>query len=377
MNKTIAVLVLGAAIYAAQSWLLSPKTEPKGIRIGALLCLSGVCAEWGQNSLHGLQMAAEKINLSGGVLGQSIELYVEDSDEASTPSAAIRAYQKLRTQTGVNLFIGPSWTPAALALAPIAAKQEVIITSPSVGVAEFHKASPQFFNTWPSDAIATRAIAKHVFAKGYRRVAVFSSTQAWEQRQGEIFVEAFTALGGSIVATTTPLAGEQRLKTEALHLLRAKPEAIFFSNLSALAAAGNELSKLGYRGPKFASLIDATQLALANGTLEDAVFSQQAPESDWFAKTYLKRFGEAPGPSAATAYDALLMYAEAITRAGSAEPSAVRQALGGFEHRGATGPLKFDPEGGVKKVPTLYAVRDGRPSQLEPSSQLTHEGGGA
>jgi len=43
-------------------------SKNESIRIGALLCLTGNCAEWGENSLNGLKLATEEINNNGGVL---------------------------------------------------------------------------------------------------------------------------------------------------------------------------------------------------------------------------------------------------------------------------------------------------------------------
>lgn len=61
---------------------LATKTD-KTLKVGALLCLSGVCAETGSNSLRGLELAAEQINKSGGILGRQIVLNVEDTKESS------------------------------------------------------------------------------------------------------------------------------------------------------------------------------------------------------------------------------------------------------------------------------------------------------
>ena len=44
------------------------------IKIGALLCLSGECAEPGQNALRGIELASKEINAQGGVLGRKIEV---------------------------------------------------------------------------------------------------------------------------------------------------------------------------------------------------------------------------------------------------------------------------------------------------------------
>ncbi len=49
-------------------------SEP--LDVGALLCLTGNCSDWGTAALKGAQLAAKEINAGGGVLGRQINLIV-------------------------------------------------------------------------------------------------------------------------------------------------------------------------------------------------------------------------------------------------------------------------------------------------------------
>jgi ABC-type branched-subunit amino acid transport system substrate-binding protein len=49
------------------------------IKIGAVTCLTGELSTFGVSSRQGAKLAQEDVNAAGGVLGQPIELIVEDN----------------------------------------------------------------------------------------------------------------------------------------------------------------------------------------------------------------------------------------------------------------------------------------------------------
>ena len=129
-NSALKVLAL-TLILATSSFA---ETKAENFKVGALLCLTGDCAEWGNNSLKGLQLAAEEINKTGGLLGRQIEIVAQDTREASGGGNSVSAYRQLTLDQEVNYIVGPTWTIGGLPLAPIAAQnRKIIMTSPSLG----------------------------------------------------------------------------------------------------------------------------------------------------------------------------------------------------------------------------------------------------
>jgi len=55
------------------------------------------------------------------------------------------------------------------------------------------------------------------------------------------------------------------------------------------------------------------------------------------------RFNKDPDQFAAQAYDCLYILADAISRAGAAEPEKIREALLATKHNGIMGPFAFTP----------------------------------
>src|SRR5262245_7502563 len=113
--------------------------QEDNLKIGVMLCQTGNCADWGSAALKGAQLAREQVNAAGGVLSKQIEFIVEDSAESISGARAVTAFQSLLSKD-LHFYIAPSWSPAALAIAPIAAKRtDVIVITPSASAREFSR----------------------------------------------------------------------------------------------------------------------------------------------------------------------------------------------------------------------------------------------
>ena len=337
------------------------QAEPP-LRLGALLCLTADCAEWGTEALHGMQLAAAELNERGGILSRELLLVVENSDETQ-PSKAVNAYRRLRDVMGINFIVGPSWTPAGLAIAPIAAKDpKVILISPSLGVKDFNQAGANLFNLWPHDENGTRMLAKFTVSKGWHRVAIFSSQQPWVKTQSDIFQHELSKQGGSTAARVDPLEESRDFRAEAFRLIRSAPDAILIAMASDPAAlAAKELRKLNFTGPKLTVLIDQTTIRAADGAMEGIYFVRYPPAEPDFMEKYRQKFGYHPGISADTGYDAVHIYAAAIENVGSLDPELVAPILAKLRgYPGASGDITFDEQGGVIKQPLLFQLVKGQ-----------------
>jgi branched-chain amino acid transport system substrate-binding protein len=223
MTRTFAIIaaVLVAVLTVVSSQPLRTKvaevlslsnTDRNIVAVGALLCLTGTCAEWGNESLKGAELAIEELNNQGGLLGKRLKLIAQDSREEN-PSEAVSGFLKLKNHPNMHYIVGPTWTPAGLAIAPIASKQKnLIVTSPSLGVKEFNEAAPNLFNTWPHDEVSSRKLARFALAQGWKRAAIFSAQQPWTQAQSDAFADEMIKNGGLISKRVDPLETERNLK---------------------------------------------------------------------------------------------------------------------------------------------------------------------
>lgn len=358
MNKAIWIIIIIAIIAGAVFLFRNRDISRNGpIRVGALLCLTGDCAEWGENSLNGLKLAAEEINNNGGVLGRPIELVVQDSAE-DNPANSVSAYKQLILQK-VKYIIGPNWTKAGLSIGPIAAKDNVIITSPSLGVADFNEKSENIFNIWPHDDIATRTLARFVIEKGLKRAAIFSSKEFWYQTQGNVFEDEFIKLGGVITAKEESPLTQRDVKTEAIKIKNSNPDVVMYSNFDNMGIMAKELRVFRYTGKQISILMDESRINQAQGALEGVIYVQYAQSSEEFINKYKMKFRNEPGITADTAYDTLHIYAKIISDTGTDDIDAVQKTYAKLKtYSGASGELTFDGKGGVTKPPVFWTVKD-------------------
>jgi len=111
--------------------------------------------------------------------------------------------------------------------------------------------------------------------------------------------------------------------------------------------AQNQLGIPTYDGPS-APIVAANEMAPPeaieelSATLPCDAGDPQTPELEEMAAAYTKKFGAAPTYSAVSAYDAVLVAAAAIEKAGSTDPEAINAALGEVEITGACGDYRAD-----------------------------------
>lgn len=335
-------------------------------RIGLLLCLSGECAEPGTNAQHGAELAAEQINSNGGVLGRKVRLVTQDSNEMVGGAQVISAYRALRRDSLVKYIIGPTWTVGGLPLVPVIAKdREILITSPSLGVADFNEGSRNAFNLWPHDSVGTKGLAQLAMDRGWKRAAVLSNQGPWESAQAKVFAEEFKRLGGEIVAFIEPAVDIKDLRTEALQIKSANPDVVFMSNYTQMDVAAKDLRRLQYSGRKMAILMDETRLKNSEGALDGTIYAIYPEAKNDFAARFKAKFGVEPGISAAQGYDAVQLYARAVTAAHSFDIETVRETMSKIKFEGASGEIEFDGKRGVTKRPVFWSVRDSKQVPLE------------
>lgn len=343
--------------------------ENAPFQIGALLDLTGVCADVGNLSRKGIELAIEEINQGGGILGRQVQLVIEDGRETNSINA-VTAYKRLTLNSNLHFIIGPSCTPAGIAVAPLVAKNSnVLMISPSIGLRQFNEAGDNIFKLWPYDEDGPKLLAQYAWDKGWKTASIFSSQQTWEEAQGNFFAAAFEKLGGKILEKVEPVPGEPDLQSSALRLVRSKPDFVLLTNYTQYENASKELKKQGFKGPSLSALMTEEKVGLSGGALEGNVTFGYAPSLPDFVDRFSKKFGKKPwGISSDTAYDAVHLIANAINSAKAEDPKIIGGKLLELkDFPGASGTLSFDQEGGVLRKPILYVARG---SKLEPLEEI-------
>jgi branched-chain amino acid transport system substrate-binding protein len=341
------------------TWVSPAKADDSksvSVTVGVMASLSGNWASIGDMTRKGLTLASEELNSKDGILGHQIQLTFQDTDEAVSAAKVVSTYRFMRSQ-GVNIFVGPTGGPGGIALAPIAARDDVVMITPSVGVRDFHTAADNLFNTQGVWETSSGMLARHAYGLGIRQIAIFSSEHPFEVRQADAFEAAFREAGGKITTRQEPNPERTDLRSEVLRIVQSKAPAVFLANYNQMGLAAKQLKEAGFRGSQFATQIDSSRLVSAAGALNSTIFARLTDNPvDRFGTSFRERFNEEPSYTADFAYDALMALANAIKIAGAFEPTKIKVAMLGVSFDGASGHIAFDKQGCVIRKPTAWRV---------------------
>lgn len=381
-------------------------TKPNGdqtIRVGTFLSATGDMAGNGGPQAVGVAIAIDDVNAAGGVLGK--HLSVVNTDDGSDAVKARVAAQTLIDQK-VALAIGSDGSSFTLAAAELLPAANIVIISPgSTSPAITTLADNGFvFRTCPSDAFQGKLLAQHAKDKGFNRAAVTNVPNAYGNGLAAAFVATFQALGGTITFNR-PYALAQASYSDLLaDLYATNPEVVVLPSYPVDAAkiVRSYAQTYGDRDSfwMFTDPLASPDFVAAVGPSSFTTFrhegttfaSPTGPKWDTFAQAYKTKTGKdaVAGDGAAQAYDALIIGALAIQRAGSTEGAAIRDALyalkGGpgfgpgelksalaaaaagqsVEYAGISGPIIFDANGDITSAAyDLWQVKNGAYTVVE------------
>jgi branched-chain amino acid transport system substrate-binding protein len=336
------------------------------LKLGSILILTGQGSSWGIASKNGIEMAVEKLNSDGGILGRRIE--VSHQDDQSNPRNAISAFRQLVDVEKVRFIIGPTWSNSGIPLIQAADKTKTIMISPSLGLAKFNEANKYLFNTWPHDFLLSEQLAEYVFRKGHRNIALVGAEDVWVKEQTDTFKRRFEELGGKIAFLTEPLPGTVDLRTEALKIKNnSEVEAVVSTTDGCIVGSlvAKELKQLGIEVPIFSITLDQSAIDASQGGFEGLEFLTFLTPLAEFQRAYEERFKIPIDIGADSAYDAVMMLAQAISEAGSDDTELVSAKLSAIkEWKGMSGVLKSDGRRGFEKRFAIKKVVNGKPTDF-------------
>lgn len=347
-----------------------PAQAADPIRIGVLAPLVGAAADDGLNVKNSCELAAEKINAAGGILGRKVELVVYD--DRADPKEAIPLANRLIQKDRVAAVVGGSYSFPSRAVATVFQDEEIPFVAAYAVHPGITQAGSFCFRNGFLGIVEGRAIAK-VLDRDLKvqRVALLYPDNDFGRTMAQGFREYMKLRPSSMtVVYETTFAGSEKDFRPLLTKMRARnPQAAVASGyyfqtgllLDQARQMGLKTPFIGEQGSDSPLLLKIAGKS-AEGFLMATNLDRDDP--DPVAKEYLtayrKRFGNDPNMCGGSAYDSMLLLAEAIRRSGSAEPAAICKALQGIQLRGVTGLIRFAPNREVIRPVQIQIVRDGK-----------------
>lgn len=366
MSKRSFLLVLSIIIMMVLLGGCRAQGGEETIRIGVVTALSGNLAPIGQHIRQGLEMAANEINENGGVDGRQIELIIEDSQ--GNPTAAVNAVSKIMPQ--IHVLHGPLTTSEVLAVMPLIEEAQKPDLTNSASAPEItHSGNPYMFRLHVSEGTqAAQLVSYAVDELAFSRFAILHDSSDYGRGGMQALVDELAAHDLGAIAIETFTSGDVDFSSQLLSISEADPEAIFvwgFVNEDARIAI--QMDELGIGATMMINnVVTNPQLldlagAAANGMVGvvPAVPDQSQPRVAEFWEKYQELYDVEPALHAYESYDAMYVIADAISRAGTLDGNAIRDALSATELDGISGHIRFDEFGDFIQQLHIGEVRDG------------------
>lgn len=226
----------------------------------ALLCAAGlahadikvgvIASSTGPTAVVGIPQKNTVALLPTEIAGQKIEYIV--LDDASDPTNAVTGVKKLLTEHKVDALIGPTTTPAALAMLDFVAesKTPLLTTVGSAAIVQpMDEKKRWVFKTTQNDDLIADAVIAHMQANGVKTVGFVGFNDPYGENWFKVFSTLADKAGISLVANERYNRTDQSVTGQVLKLISARPDAVFIAATggpAVLPQAG--LLDKGYKG---------------------------------------------------------------------------------------------------------------------------------
>ncbi len=331
------------------------------IKIGASLAVTGPAAFLGDPEAKTLEMLVEELNAAGGINGEQVELIVYD--DGADPNKARTFATRLIEEDEVVAVIGGSSTGATMAMAPLFADYEIPFISLAGAVVIIDPVQEFVFKTPHTDRMACEKIFADITARGLSKVGLISGTDGFGASMREQCLAVAGDAGVEIVADESYGGSDSDMTPQLTNIAATdgieavvnpgfgQGPAVVTRNYAQLGIELPFYQSHGVASDEFIKLagdaangvrLPATPLLIPDQLSEDD--PQREPVQGYIA-AYQAKYGETPSTFGGYAFDAFHLLVDAIERAGSTDPVAIRDALEATSGMaGVTGVYSFSPE---------------------------------
>jgi branched-chain amino acid transport system substrate-binding protein len=316
-----------------------------------------------------VQLAVEKVNQRGGLLGRPIELVLLDN--RSTPIGSSLAAKKA-VELEVLAVIGAAWSSHSLRMAPVLQKAKIPMITGSSTNPRVTLYGNYIFRTCFIDSFQSQAMAQFAYSQlGARTAAVLEIiNEEFSLTLAKLFAESFEEKGAKVlfrgsyqndaVDFEAILAKVKKLRPDVIYVPGyARDCGLLIKQAANMGITAIFLGGDGWAGP----LIYETGGRALEGNYYSAHwhYGVRFPESVELQNLYENmHHKKIPHMNAPLGYDAVLLLADAVVRANSLNRDKIRDALAHTKaFHGATGTITMNANGDPIDKPVVI-MRLGR-----------------
>jgi branched-chain amino acid transport system substrate-binding protein len=340
-----------------------PVEAPESIKLGAVVPITGAFAGGGAQVERGYRYAVEAINEAGGVFveefGASIPFELVLIDDESDPALTVSAMAELAGE-GIVAYLGGFGSLLHANAIPEAERVQIPYLGVATAQQSLHEQGYEyFFSPFPKSpdiAVSVFEMLNALIPEGERplKVGIFQELTDWGAELGALWEEEAANFGYEVVfhgeyavGTTdfTDLILEaQAADVQAALSLPVPPDGI---------ALYSQMSELGFK-PDFNLVVRAADVPTwpDTGPAGEGVLLSAGWHPDLgyegieaIDARHLEEEGRRADPIVGGSYALIQIVADAIERAGTLDPQAVRDAIAATDMDTVVGPIMFREDG--------------------------------
>jgi branched-chain amino acid transport system substrate-binding protein len=362
------------------------------IKIGGIAPLSppgGV--QTGESLRDGMKVAVDELNAAGGLLGKPVELIVEDT--SGVPEKGVAAFERLTTKENVVAVTGSAHSAVCAAVGPVADKYSIAFIagecwSDNVTGAQI----PEVFRITVANSLVYSVAADWVKAVGFNNIAIIGENSDWGLGVIDVFKNNLEGTGAQVTSFTAERTVTD-FTPQLLQLKNADPQPDLL--IAGFTGAGllqmlRQAYDLGLAPTKetavFAAGADVLEPEFWKTMGKDGTYvignpaglpgKPDTPLSRTFGAAYQESTGRPANSVAMEGYDGVMVIAEAIKAAGSADRGKITAALRDLKWEGTRGtiyfPAKTEPAWAFQQWPEvpIFVIQYDQPDQLPEDAQI-------
>jgi branched-chain amino acid transport system substrate-binding protein len=360
----------------------------KTITFGASVSLTGDLAAEAKTAKDGYDFMVDEINDQGGIpVGDdNYQVEIKYYDDKSDADTAVKLYDRLITQDDVDFLLGPYSSGVTEAVAPIAERNDLpMVVAHAASTSVYSHGYEYLFGTLtPVEHYGETLLEAAQTAKEPPHTLALINENALFPTEGiEATADKAADLGMEVVYQAKYPTGTPDMSSLIAGAKAKDPDMLIAAGYSGdmiqLMRQAKEAqfapAELGFLlGPTVPGFIDDLG-ADADFTLEPVQWTPKQPGEDeifgWTAADYADKFEAAKGyvpdyhPPQSSA--ALEVYYDALQRAGTLDPTAVRDAIADTDLQTFYGKIQFNDLGqNDAKGMEAIQVQDGKPVVIYP-----------
>jgi branched-chain amino acid transport system substrate-binding protein len=355
----------------------APAAKPEVlVKLGHVAPMTGPQAHLGKDNENGAVLAVEELNAQGIEIGGAkvkFELIKED-DQADPKQGSIVA-QKL-VDAKVNGVIGHLNSGTTIPASKLYADAGIPQISGSATNPKYtQQGFATAFRVMANDVQQGKVLGEFAAKQGAKTVAIVDDRTAYGQGLADEFRKAAEGAGIKVVATEYTNDKATDFKAILTKIKSTKAELVFYGGMDAQGGPmAKQMKELGIKAkflggdgvctPEFMKLggeaAEGNYCSLPGMPLEKLA---KGPE---FKDKFAKKFGVEIQLYAPYVYDAVMVMADSMKRAGSVESAKFLPEVGKTKYDGVTAMIEFDEKGDLKGgAISLYQYKGGKLEYVE------------